>query len=380
MTEYPHRQPGIFLVTSQTLPKSGLKKNPWTELSKLISSKSIQINFGIDSSSFNVSGACDRKNLPFGLQLMVAYISDPGFEERALFETREALKSVYEDRRKSPMSVIDDQYQKFIMGNDIIAGLPEEQSVFSVQMDDIKKLLLPVFQNEAMELTIIGDFDLETTIQNIQDTFGALPLRSPSQNNTLQAGIVTFPSETVEKSFFFTGDEKRTVSILTFLTDDENNVQDDRTLIILGEIIGDRLRDKIRKTEGKVYSPLVNNNATTFKNFGLFEIMFSSHPDSTYDIKNETLAIIEDLKTTPISAEELERTRLPILNMFCDKLAQNGFWLNYIMYANRQPQYLEKLRTIRSFCENVSPQMLLETAKKYFNNPIHITVSRQPSP
>jgi zinc protease len=375
MTDYPHPQPGIFLVARQTFPKSGLQKNPWKELHKFISSKCVQINFGIDERSFNFYGICDKKNLPLGLQLMVAHLSDPGFEERALWEAREAIKPTYEDRAKSPLSVIGDQYPKFIMGNDSIAGLPDERSVFSVQMDDIKKLLLPVFQNEAMELTIIGDFDPEMTIQNIQDTFGALPVRSPSSNDTSQAGIVTFPRETAEKSFFFTGNEKRTVSILTFLTDDENNISDDLALIVLAEVIGDRLRNKIRKTEGKAYSPLVDNNATPFKNFGLFEIMLSLHPDSTCDTKNETLAIIEDLKTNPIPSEELERIRLPILNAIRDKFKQNGFWLDHIEHAHRRPQCLEKLRTMRSFYESVTPKILQETAQKYFNNPIHTTVS-----
>jgi zinc protease len=380
MTGYPHSQPGIFLVTGQTFLKSGLKKNPWKELHKFIASKCIQLNFHIDERSFNFFGLCDKKNLSLGLQLMVAYLSDPGFEERALLETREALKLIYEDRAKSPSSVIGNQYSKFIMGNDRIAGLPDEQSVFSVQMDDIKKLLLPVFQNEAIELTIVGDFDLEMTIQNIQDTFGALPIRSPSTHDMPYAGIVTFPRETTEKSFFFTGDEKRTLSILTFLTDDEDNIPDNRALLMLSETIGDRLRNKIRKTEGKVYSPLVDNNATPFKNFGLFEIMLSLDPGLVHDTKNETLAIIEDLKTNPILPEELERIRLPILNTIRDKFKQNNFWLDRIMYAQRLPQHLEKLRTMHTFYENVTPQTLQETAQKYFHNPIHTTVFRQPLP
>jgi zinc protease len=379
VTEYPQPKPGIFLVASQTVLKFGLKKNPWKELNKLLASKCIQMDFDVAMRSFNFFGTCDKKNLPLGLQLMVAYLSDPGFEERALLEAREALKPIYEDRRKSPLSVIGDQYLKFIMGNDLIAGLPDERSVFSIRMDDIKELLLPVFQREAMELTIVGDFDLETAIRNIQSTFGALAIRSPSPNDTLQSGIVAFPNETTEKSLFFTADEKRVVSILTFLTDDENNVTDNRALILLGETIGDRLRDKIRKTKGKVYSPLVDNNATVFKNFGLFEIILSFHPDSTYDIKNETLAIIEDLKTKPISPEEMERIRLPILNAIRDKFKQNGFWLDRIMHAHRRPQCLDDLRTMRSFYENISPQTLLLAAQKYFNHPISVTISREPS-
>ncbi|MDR2372007.1 MAG: insulinase family protein [Puniceicoccales bacterium] len=378
MTAYPHPQPGIFLIAIQTFLGSGLKKNPWKELSKLITSKCIEMKFSADPRSFNFCGACDKKNLPFGLELMAAYLTDAGFEERALFEAREALKPIYLDRAKSPTAVIEDQYQKFIMGNDRIAGLPEEQSVFSVLMDDVKKLLLPIFQSEAIELSIVGDFDLEMTVQNIQNTFGTLLPRSPSPQYTNE-NVVHFPQAIPEKSLFFTGDEKRTVSILTFLTDDENNVSDDRHLIALGEIIGDRLRNKIRKEEGKIYSPIVDHNATLFNHFGLFEIMLSLDPDLIPDIKNEVLTILEDLKTNPISPEELERIRLPILNTVRDQFRNNGFWLDHIMHAHRRPQCLENLRTMRPFYENVTPQALLEIAQKYLHNPVHTTISRQSS-
>jgi zinc protease len=339
-----------------------------------MASKCIEMKFSADPRSFNFWGICDKKNLPFGLELMAAYLSDAGFEERALFEAREVLKPIYLDRAKSPTAVIDDQYRKFIMDNDSIAGLPEEQSVFSVQMDDIKKLLLPIFQNEAIELSIVGDFDLEMTIQNIQNTFGTLPPRSPSPNNTNE-NVVHFPQAIPEKSFFFTGDEKRTVSILTFPTDDENNVSDDRYLIALGEIIGDRLRNKIRKEKGKIYSPIVDHNTTLFKHFGLFEIMLSLDPDLIHDTKNEVLTIVEDLKTNPIPQEELERIRLPILNTIRDQFKNNGFWLEHIMHAHRRPQCLENLRTMRPFYEKITPQALLEIAQKYLHNPIHTTIS-----
>jgi zinc protease len=374
MTAYPYPNPGVFLVTNHTFLKSGLQKNPWKELSKLLASKCISVDFSIDERSFTFSVICDKKNLPLGLQLMTAYLSDPGFEERALGEARETIKPIYQDRSKSPASVIADQYRKFIMGNNFIVGLPEEKIVFSTQMDDVKNLLLPVFQKEAIELSIVGDFDPAMTIQNIQNTFGSLPLRSPSARDA--QNVTHFPPIT-EKSFPFTGDEKRTLSILSFLTDDENNVPDDRCLITLGEIIGDRLRNQIRKEKGKIYSPIVTHNATSLTHFGLFEIMLSLDPDLIRDTKNEVLAIVEDLKINPVPAEELERIKLPILNTIRDKFKNNGFWLEHIMYAHRHPQHLENLRTMRQFYENVMPHTLQNVAKKYFNNPVHTTIIRQ---
>jgi zinc protease len=380
LTDYPHPQPGIFLVAEQVLLRSGLQKNPWKTLSKLFATKCIQMDFGADERCFYFSGTCDRKNLLCGLQLLAAYLSDAGFEERALREVREALKPVYQNRAKSPSSVIADQYQKFIMGNDFIGGLPEERSVFSVTMEDVKALLLPLFQREAIELTIVGDFELDAAILGIQDTLGALAVRSPTPNAVLEAGILHFPSETAEKTFHFTGDEKRTLSILTFPTDDENNIRDWRTLSMLAKTVNDRLYNRIRKEKGDVYSPHTNNNPTPFAHFGLFEIVLSLDGEMVSGVKNETLAILADLKTNPIPDEELDRVKLPILNFIRDEFKENGFWLKRIMHAHRRPQDLENLRTMRSFYENMTPQDLLQAAQKYLNSPIHTTISRQSAP
>jgi zinc protease len=377
LTNYPHPQPGIFLAATQVFLKSGLRKNSWKSLTKLLAAKCIQMNFDVDERCFRLFGTCDKKNLLCGLQLMTAYLSDAGFEERALLDARETLKPIYRDRAKSPSSVIADQYRKFITGNSIIAGLPEEQSVFSVTMEAIQKLLLPVFQNEAIELTLVGDFDLEMATKNIQDTLGAISIRSPTNNATLNAGILTFPGEVTEKLFHFTGDEKRALSMLTFLTNDENNIQDNRKLTVLAYLIGDRLRNKTRKEKGNTYSPIVDNNASAFKDFGLFEIILSLNPELIHDTKNETLRIIADLKTTPASQEELDRIKLPILNLIRDKFRQNSFWIDRTMHAHRRPQCLEDLRTMRSFYENISAQDLLQTAQKYLNNPIHSTITRE---
>ncbi|MDR1435524.1 MAG: insulinase family protein [Puniceicoccales bacterium] len=378
LTNYPHPEPGIFLAASQSFLGFGLKKNLWKDLKKLLSSKCIQMDFRANEHSFYFSGGCDKKNLLLELQLATAYLSDPGFEERSLFETREEIKQIYQDRQKFSDSIKSDQYQKFITGNDVIFGLPEEQSVSSVTVEDIKNLLLPIFQREAIELTLVGDFELETAIQNIQDTLGSLPQRSPSQNAVLDSGIANFPKEVSEKSFFFTGDEKHTLSILAFSTDDENNVKDNHYLITLSKIIGDRLISKIRKEQGKTYSPTVNHCATPFKNFGLFEILLSLDSESIYDTKKETLSLIEDLKTNPISQEELDRSKLPLLNNIRDRFKNNDFWIDHITYAHRHPEHLENLRTMRTFYENISSQDLLETAQKYLNNPIHITFAKQP--
>jgi hypothetical protein len=108
----------------------------------------------------------------------------------------------------------------------------------------------------------------------IQNTFGILSLRSSSPNSTNE-NVIHFPQTTSEQFFVFTQDDKRTVSIWTLLTDDENNVRDDRHLITLGEIIGDHLRKKIHKEKTKRESPIVDHNITLLNIFACSKLCFT---------------------------------------------------------------------------------------------------------
>jgi zinc protease len=378
-TDYPGVHHGLFVVTELFLARTGLQKYPWRTLSKFLTSRGISLDVEINQRSFLVSGQSDQKNLLVILQLLIVYLTDLGFEERALIDAREDLKPKYETRGKSIEDVTDDQYQKFITGNDSISGLPDETRTLSVEIDDIKELLLSVFEKEDKELTIVGDFDLEQVINNIQDTFGALPLPSPSQNTMFDSETAHFPKNITEKSFHYTGDEKVTLYLLTFLTDDVYNIRDSRLLAALGEIVTDRLRDKMRKTEGKCYSPRVSRVRSPFKHFGLFQIALYIDPGSIEEIRNATLAIIADLKAMPISEEEVERVRVPLLHAIRDSRKTNHHWVSRITYAHRYPSHLDMLRSVRSFFQNVTGQMLQETAQKYLHDPVHVTISRKES-
>jgi zinc protease len=336
----------------------------------------VRLDFAVTPRSIGFTGDCDRKSLLVSLQLVIAYLSDARFEERALLEARASLGYSFLSRTKSPWRVCDDQYEKFIFGNDSIFGLPDESAALSVQMDDVKRILLTAFQNEAKNFTIIGDFDLEEAIQNIQDTFGSLPLHSPSPNSLYDAEIVHFPKEMAKKTFHFTGDERTALSILTFLTDDCYNIKDGRALGLLRALIDNRLHDKLRKTEGKVYSHFVQHRTTGFKHFGLFEIMLDIHPDSIYETKNETLAILNDLKTAPVSAEELDRALRPLLNSHRSARKTNNFWLNMLTSASLIPNLFDHVRSLLPTLENMTAETLLETARKYFRDPVHTMILR----
>jgi zinc protease len=111
------------------------------------------------------------------------------------------------------------------------------------------------------------------------------------------------------------------------------------------------------------------------KHFGLFEVMLSVDPENVNDTNQTVLALIEELKTTPLGSEELSRVRSPILNRIRDNFRDNTFWLSYIKRAQRHPEDLENLRTMLPFYEEITAQDLLKTAQKYLKDPVHSIIA-----
>jgi hypothetical protein len=174
-------------------------------------SKFIEMKLNIDSRNFNFWGICDKKNLLFGLDLMTAYLSDADFEELVLFETGEALKPIDLDRAKSPVAVIENQYRKFMIGNDHMASARRTIAFLDPngRYQEIAPSHLP---KRGGQIQYRRRLRSRNDCLKIQSTFRTLPLRSFLPNSINENGV-HFPQTISEKSFFFTGDNKGTVSI-----------------------------------------------------------------------------------------------------------------------------------------------------------------------
>ena len=76
-------------------------------------------------------------------------------------------------------------------------------------------------------------------------------------------------------------------------------------------------------------------------------------------------AIAADLRDKPVSADELNRARLPAVERLRRSMADNGYWLTQLSEAQSKPESLEQTRRQIAVLEAVTPADLQRLAQQY---------------
>ena len=101
-----------------------------------------------------------------------------------------------------------------------------------------------------------------------------------------------------------------------------------RTLAVLAAILQLRLTDEIREKQGLSYSPNAGHQPSeVFPNYGVMAAQIEAPPEKLDGFLADVARIAADLRDRPVSADELERARKPLIENGLRKRAGNAFWL-----------------------------------------------------
>ena len=152
-------------------------------------------------------------------------------------------------------------------------------------------------------------------------------------------------------------------------TTDGIEVETARRLGLLGRVMADRIRATIREERGLVYSAGVRSFASdTFPGFGYFSSSIDLDPDKVPAVVEAVQEITAKLHAEGVSADELERARLPVLTSIRDSARTNAYWLDSVLArAQSDPRVLDWARTRESFTAAISADELNELVQRFVN-------------
>ncbi|MBW2654710.1 MAG: insulinase family protein, partial [Deltaproteobacteria bacterium] len=180
-------------------------------------------------------------------------------------------------------------------------------------LNDIKNWLTPYFQNSPVEVSIVGDFDLENMISLASKYMGTLKKRKKFSNELSTPGKIYFPKgeqlELRTETKINTG-----IVRVAFPTDDFWDIMQTRRLSILSRVFSERLRIAIREELGETYSPYVYNDPSlSFEGYGILHVVVNVKPERHQFIYHKIKEIITSLTTKGISKKETDLALKPVL-------------------------------------------------------------------
>ena len=355
----------VNFVGQQVFNGAGLAAHSEDDLRRLTAGKLVGVSFGVGEDAFQLGGGTTREDLLFQLELLCAYLEAPGWRADGLVQFRRGLPLYFEGLAHQHQGPVALHFFPALFEHDPRNSLPTQEAAAAVEMEDVRAWLAPVLAEGALELTLVGDLDVEETIALAARTLGRLPARRAWQPFDERRNVPV-PKSGLRQTHTIDTQVPKSLVLIVFPIPDALETRARRYGGLLGTVVNDRLRVEVREKLGAAYSPGAGTQqSTVYPGSGLLLIQAMSDPDKVDTLVEACLGVARSLAESGVTDEEVARLKEPLLKQRRDAKRQNGFWLNVLAEADRKPHQLDDLRSADAFYETFTAADLTPFAQQY---------------
>jgi zinc protease len=329
------------------------------------------VNFGAASDAFELSGVTRPADVASQLQVLAAYVADPGWRPEA-FQRMKTYGLTLEDQYDATdTGVLSRDLGGLLHAGDRRWTFPTRAEIGAETPDELKAALGPALAGAPLEVVIVGDITVDKAIAAVADTFGALPPRPDPAPIAPPAHGVSFPAPTaVPVVETHTGRADQGVALVAWPTTDFwSDPQGARINGVLGRVLQLRLTETLRIKEGVTYSPNAGAiSSSVFPRYGYVDAEMEAPPPKLDGFFVDVAEIAADLRDKPVSADELERAKKPAIEALEKAAATNEYWLDGLAGAQADPRRLDALRTAEANLLRVSADDVQKAARTWLRD------------
>ncbi len=362
----PKGKAGLGWLASGTFYAGGLGKHSADELRRVLAGRNVASGFGMDTDAFVFNGGTTPEDLPLQLELIVAQLTDAGWRPEALRQARKGIEQMYLGFEFTSNGAMAREVAPLLANGDERFGMPAKEVMLERTLDEVEAWLAPELAHGALEVSLVGDLDIEAAIKAAAATIGALPPRA-ERKDLADLKQVSFPDEPFVRHYEFVSEIPKGNVIAYWPTTDGMDIQTNRRLSLLGRVLSDRLRVKIREEIAGSYSPGAGSFASdTFPDYGYLQARCIVSPEDAEKILAVMVEIGDDLAKNGVSVDELNRAREPMLTSARESLRTNGYWGGSVLArAQEKPEVLNWARSRIPDLESVTADELTALAKAF---------------
>jgi len=332
----PNDQTGLDIFARVIVNAGGLGKHSADDLRRILAGRNVEAAFGIEEGAFTLGGKTTPKDLELQLQLMCAHLADPGFRPEAVRQFRKMVPSIAQQLRFT-IEGAQAGVREWARGGDGRFAKPDAGALLGYDAEDVRSWLKPELEESYLELSLVGDFPPESAIPLIRKSFGALPVRLGSKPPLTAERQLNLPGLPAEKQFTYTSSIEKAEAMVSWrLPRAGKKINDTRRLNLLGSILDDRLREKLREELGATYSPQTYVHQSFEFEIGSLVARSLGKPAEAESVSRLILDMGRELAGQGATADELERARKPVLSQLEASLRDNRYWLETVMAQSQQ--------------------------------------------
>ncbi len=361
------------LYTAQLIVGSGVGPLDKVTLDKLLAGKRVEVTPYIEELFEGFSGNASPEDLETLFQLITLYATehrlDPDFFTR--YEAR--LRSVAEFRAADPDSVFFD-YVNSVLSQGHHRGRPLSVEVLEeLNMGTAEAVYADRFADLGdATFVFVGAFDWDTLRSLTENYLAALPSAGRVEE---WRDVGLDPPAGVVDEVVRSGLEERSRTILLYAGDMDWSRQEVLTIDVTGEVLGIRLRERVREALGGTYSINVNTagaQALPDPEYQVY-VLFGSDPDRIEELRDEVFDQIGWLQMGGEqkyldTAKELFRTNRE------EDLRENRFWIDQISDAVKRGEPFTGIVGFDDLLDDVTLEDVAAAAQRYFTEDRYVRV------
>lgn len=374
----PADKPGLAALSAEVINESGLGKLERDEIERALAGRNTKVNFSVAEDCFFFKGKTVSKEVLLLFQLLYAHLTDPGYRADSYKLSMERFRQKYLKLSSSIDGAMSLTGKRFLAGGDSRFGLPSYNMFKHLTLNDVKSWLDASLRHDKIDISVVGDFDIDEIVDIASKYLGSLPKRC----DIYKQKMLRLPQFPVTQTLEINVATKipKGVVVVAYPTEDLWDIHRTRLFSVLADIVSERLRERIREKLGAAYSFVAyNRSSRAYPGYGVFQTFVHVDPEENDMVVGEIKKIISDLVVGGVNNEELSRTIRPTLTGIKDMLQNNYYWLNTVLSGSKKhPQQLDWSRTIMDDYASITKGELSVLAKQYLDNDKAVVIIIKP--
>ena len=316
---------------------SGISSFSATQMSKMLTGKSLSVQPYIDELENGVSGNSTRKDFETAMQLAYLYFTDPRFDEKEYDNGVKMLESYLPNLVNQPNFVFASRMYDTVYGHNVRRQQINPERLSKANLATIEKVWRQLFSDAAgLTMVIVGDVDTDEIKPVIEKYIGSLPKgkKAPKWIDRKVDVVGGHNSDVFETDM-----QTPQSTVLQVWSVDMPYSADIKAALDAAKYILDmRYVNSLREDEGGTYgASVVASLRRRPTSKALVQVVFNCKPAVTGRLRELAVEGIRDLALNGPTEEEVAAAILNLRKNIPENRLSNSYWRRclsgYVMYG-----------------------------------------------
>jgi len=317
---------------------SGVAGFSGTQLSKMLTGKTLSVSPYLGSLEHGISGSASQKDFETALQLLYLMFTEPRFDRDEYDNGINQIKAVLPNLTGQPNYKLQKELYKVLYNDNPRRTMISQETLDAASLETLEKYYRKLFNDAAgATFLVVGDIDMDTLKPLVEKYVGSIPkgkkaLKWADDGLRVQKGAIEDIIAVDMQTPMSTVVQVHSAYL-------PYTAERDAALDALSYIMDIRYTNSLREDEGGTYGASCNAGFTRRpEEYILFQVVFACRPSLCDKLRDLALQGLRDLAENGPTDEEVSSAVLNLQKNIPESRLRNSYWQNaierYLLYGH----------------------------------------------